>query len=73
MKYSDYDKLFSLNSIFSQRRRYCSSDADEMHCCENCKRYEYNEGTCKGYTDDPADDNDCTSFFASWVKRHYDE
>jgi hypothetical protein len=27
----------------------------------------YNESTCKGCTDDPADDNDCDGFSPQWV------
>ena len=66
MNFSDYETLFYASSLFSQNRR-APDRVDEMHCCENCKRYEFNEGTYRGCTDDPIDDNDCDGFSPQWV------
>lgn len=64
--FGDYEKIFFAGSLLSHSRQEHIHD-EEMHCCENCKRYEYNEGSCKGCTEDPADDNKCRMFVADWV------
>jgi hypothetical protein len=62
MKYGDFDKAAYLGWMLGKRSPANQPEEDEMHCCDNCKKYELNDGDCIGWGIDSAEDNHCRQF-----------
>jgi hypothetical protein len=64
MNYGDYEKSAFLGWLLGNRPNANQPEEDEMHCCDNCRKYEFNDGDCTGWGIDSAEDNHCSYFVA---------
>ena len=62
MKYGDFEKAAYLGWTIGNRSHSNQPEEDEIHCCDNCKMYELNDGDCIGWGIDSDEDNDCPKY-----------
>lgn len=62
MNFRDFEKASYLGWMIGNRLPDNQQNCEEMHCCDNCKIYEFNDGDCTGWGIDSAEDNNCSKF-----------